>query len=63
MDKVLDLVIGRAARAGLRGNFLFLGVAGGAWLWRRSRAKRSPSPVWTQDLEPGQAVVVTHHPR
>jgi len=61
MSKLLDLLVARAFRAGMRGNMAWLAVGAAAWLWRRSRARRGPVPVWTEELAPGQAVVITHH--
>lgn len=61
MRKVLDLLVERGFRYGMRGNTVWLAVGAGAWLWRRSRARRDPRPVWTEELAPGQSVVITHH--
>ena len=39
---------------------MWLVVGAAAWMVRRSRSRRDPAPVWTEDLLPGHAVLVTH---
>lgn len=54
-------MVAQGAKRALRGSPAWVAVTAGAWLWRRSRSRREPRPVWTEDLAPGQAVVITHH--
>jgi len=61
MSKLLDLLIARGMRQGLRGSTPWLAAGTLAWLLRRARARRGPVPVWSEELAPGQAVVITHH--
>jgi len=61
MSKLLDVLVARGMRQGLRGNTPWLAVGAVAWIWRRSRARRGPVPVWSEELAPGQALVITHH--
>ncbi|HUZ44276.1 MAG TPA: hypothetical protein VMU63_07695 [Acidimicrobiales bacterium] len=61
MSKLIDLLVARGMRQGLRGSTPWLAVGTLAWLWRRSRVRRDPVPVWSEELTPGQAVVITHH--
>lgn len=61
MKKLLDMVVAQGLRRGRQGSTPWLVAGAVAWLWRRSRSRRGPAPVWTEELEPGQAVVITHH--
>lgn len=62
ISQLLESLARAGLRRGLRGSTGWLAVGGAAWLWRRARAHHAPTPVWTQELAPGQAVLITHHP-
>jgi len=59
--RILDLLVVNGFRRGRRGSTPWLVVGMAAWMVRRvTREGREPKPVWTEDLEPGQTVTVTH---
>lgn len=60
MKRVLDLLVAKGFRRGRAGSSLWLVVGTAAWMLRRVRSRRDPAPVWTEDLGPGQALLITH---
>ena len=58
MDGLLSRLVSRAMRRGLAGEPVWLAVGVAAWLVRRARAK-SPEPVWSGRVSPGDRLVVT----
>ena len=60
MRRLLDRLVADGFRRGLRGNSTWLVVGAAAWMLRRVRSQRGPVPVWTEELLPGQAVVISH---
>jgi len=63
MDRVLRLLVSRAARRGLAGEPVWLAVAAAAWLVRRTRARGAPV-VWRGKVGPGERLeIVTIDPR
>lgn len=59
--RLLDLLVLQGFRRGRRGSTPWLLVGAGAWMVRRvTSGGKEPRPVWTEDLEPGQTVTVTH---
>ena len=61
MKKLLDLLVGNGFRRGRRGSTPWLAIGVGAWMLRRvTQGGKDPRPVWTEELEPGQTVTITH---
>ena len=60
IGRLLDLLIVRSRRKSWEGNRAWMAVGAAAWLWRRARSRREPHPVWTEDLAPGQSVLIVH---
>lgn len=60
IGRILDLLIRRSMRKARQGNGAWMAVGAAAWLWRRARARRIPHPVWTEELGPGQSVLIVH---
>jgi hypothetical protein len=59
--RLLDLLVVNGFRRGWRGSTPWLVVGAAAWMVRRVTTEgRDPKPVWTEDLEPGQTVTITH---
>lgn len=59
--RLLDLLVLQGFRRGRRGSTPWLLVGAAAWMVRRvTSGGKTPKPVWTEDLEPGQVVTVTH---
>ncbi|HET6811443.1 MAG TPA: hypothetical protein VFH50_10580 [Acidimicrobiales bacterium] len=59
--RLLDLLVLNGFRRGRRGSTPWLVVGAAAWMVRRvAGGGRDPKPVWTEDLEPGQTVTITH---
>ena len=58
--RLLDLLVVQGFRRGRRGSPAWLAVGAGAWLWRRRRRPHHPVAVWSEELKPGESVVVTH---
>ncbi|HZU72562.1 MAG TPA: hypothetical protein VE990_07295 [Acidimicrobiales bacterium] len=48
------------ARGVRRGQPVWLVLGLAAWLYGRARSKRGPQPVYTEDLSPGESVVISH---
>lgn len=60
IGRLLELVIARSRRKAWEGSAGWLAAGAAAWLWRRSRARRDPHPVWSEDLRPGESVLIVH---
>lgn len=60
MRKLLDLLVANGLRRGRAGNTAWLVVGAAAWMLRRARSHRMPEPVYTEDLEPGESLLITH---
>ena len=61
MKRVLDLLVANGFRRGRRGSTPWLVIGAVAWMLRRTtRGGKAPRTVWTEDLEPGQTVTITH---
>lgn len=61
MKRVLDLLVANGFRRGRKGSTPWLIIGVTAWMLRRTtRTGKRPQPVWTEDLEPGQTVTITH---
>ena len=60
MKRLLDPLVANGFRRGLAGNSMWLVVGAAAWMLRRVRSRRGAVPVWTEELLPGQAVLITH---
>ena len=60
--RLLEFVIARSRRRAWEGSTTWMAVGAVAWLWRRTRSRRDPHPVWTEELSPGQSLVITHEP-
>ncbi len=61
MEPLLSAAVRNGWRRGvLRGNQVWLVVGAAAWMMRRVRRGREPHPVFVEELEPGQAVTITH---
>jgi hypothetical protein len=58
VDRILRLLVSRAARRGFAGEPLWLAVAGAAWLVRRARSKGSPV-VWKGKVGPGERLLIS----
>lgn len=59
--RLLDLLVLNGFRRGRRGSTPWLVVGAAAWMVRRvTSGGKDPKPVWTEDLEPGQTVTITH---
>ncbi|HET9732901.1 MAG TPA: hypothetical protein VFP54_09530 [Acidimicrobiales bacterium] len=63
LDRILSALAGAGWTKGFRGgNQLWLAAGLAAWMLRRTRSRRGPSPVFTEDLEPGGVITITHLP-
>lgn len=60
IGRLLEFLIARSRRKAWDGSTAWMAVGALAWLWRRSRARRDPHPVWTEELAPGQSVLIVH---
>lgn len=60
IGRLLDFFILRAWRKAREGSGAWMAVGAAAWLWRRARGRRGPHPVWTEELGPGQSVLIVH---
>jgi hypothetical protein len=60
--RLLTFVIARSRRKAWEGSATWMAVGTAAWLWRRARSRHDPHPVWTEELAPGQSLVITHEP-
>lgn len=61
MRRLLDLLVSQGLRRGRQGSPGWLAVAAAAWLWRRSRGRRTGGvTVWSEELAPGETVLISH---
>jgi hypothetical protein len=61
IDRLLRLARTTAWARGIRrGQPVWLVVGLAAWLLNRVRSNRSPRPVYTEELQPGGSVVISH---
>lgn len=63
IDRAIGLLMASGWRRGVRGgNQVWIVVGLAAWLLNRVRSQRQPTKVYLEDLGPGEALVITHHP-
>ena len=63
MEQLLDRLVRTGLRRGVFGSSQVWLVAGAAaFLVRRVQRQRRPHTVFLEDLGPGQAITITHHP-
>jgi hypothetical protein len=57
VDRLLRILVSRAARRGFGGEPIWLAVAAAAWLVGRSRNRRD-EVAWSGRLQPGERLVI-----
>ena len=60
IGRLLQVVLARSRRKAWQGSRAWMAVGILAWLWQRARSRREPHPVWTEELAPGQSLLIVH---
>ncbi|HET6964042.1 MAG TPA: hypothetical protein VFH58_04665 [Acidimicrobiales bacterium] len=60
IGRLIEFLLARSRRNAWKGSRTWMAVGALSWLWRRYRSRRDPHPVWTEELAPGQSVLIVH---